>query len=158
MNCLWSKRQWKGGLWKQINAYRTVLVLQTGVYCVSGTEIISTWQCITDYINFCVNNIKPTKTDVFRNKPWIISDLKALLKLRTSTRRRELSGRGPGNYWIVRRRSWGWDQGRAGRYNEGSWRTTFRKQQRMCGQGWKLAQVSGWRGTILRKAWRKPTS
>ncbi|MBN3311637.1 MROH1 protein, partial [Atractosteus spatula] len=46
-----------------------------------GDDIDSMVDCVTDYINFCVDNTIPTK-DVHcfsNNKPWITSDLKALL-------------------------------------------------------------------------------
>ena len=47
-----------------------------------GEDIDSLTDCITDYINFCVDNIVPTKTVrcFSNNKPWITSDIKALLK------------------------------------------------------------------------------
>ncbi|MBN3317390.1 TSN11 protein, partial [Atractosteus spatula] len=52
------------------------------VLCVPhGDDIDSMVDCVTDYINFCVDNTIPTK-DVHcfsNNKPWITSDLKALL-------------------------------------------------------------------------------
>ena len=51
--------------------------------CVShGEDIDSLTGCITDYINFCVDNTVPTGTvRCFSNsKPWINPDIKALLK------------------------------------------------------------------------------
>ncbi|MBN3320364.1 COX7C oxidase, partial [Atractosteus spatula] len=47
--------------------------------------------CVTDYINFCVDNTIPTK-DLHcfpNNKPWITSDLKALLNDKKRHFRRE---------------------------------------------------------------------
>ena len=51
--------------------------------CIShGEDIDSLTGCITDYINFCVDNTVPTRTvQCFSNsKPWINPDIKALLK------------------------------------------------------------------------------
>ncbi|TWW61172.1 putative RNA-directed DNA polymerase from transposon BS [Takifugu flavidus] len=46
-----------------------------------GEDIDGLTTCITDYINFCVENIVPTrKVRCFlNNKPWVTPDLKALL-------------------------------------------------------------------------------
>jgi len=52
-------------------------------FCDShGEDIDSLTNCITDYINFCVENIVPTRTVrcFSNNKPWINPDIKALLK------------------------------------------------------------------------------
>ncbi|KAI4903434.1 hypothetical protein NFI96_017561, partial [Prochilodus magdalenae] len=48
----------------------------------NGEDIDSLTHCITDYVNFCVENTVPTKTiRCFSNsKPWINPDIKALLK------------------------------------------------------------------------------
>nr|XP_057907087.1 uncharacterized protein LOC131104187 [Doryrhamphus excisus] len=47
-----------------------------------GDDIDSLTDCITDYINFCVENTVPTRTVrcFSNNKPWINPDIKALLK------------------------------------------------------------------------------
>lgn len=47
-----------------------------------GEDINSLTDCITDYINFCVENTVPTRTVrcFYNNKPWISPDIKALLK------------------------------------------------------------------------------
>ncbi|KAI3363868.1 hypothetical protein L3Q82_001219 [Scortum barcoo] len=47
-----------------------------------GEDIDSLTHCLTDYINFCVENTVPTRTvRSFSNcKPWITPDIKALLK------------------------------------------------------------------------------
>ncbi|KAI5086634.1 hypothetical protein C0J45_23309 [Silurus meridionalis] len=47
-----------------------------------GEDIDSLTDCITDYINFCVENTVPTRTvRCFpNNKPWINPDMKTLLK------------------------------------------------------------------------------
>ncbi|KAI3367057.1 hypothetical protein L3Q82_009688 [Scortum barcoo] len=47
-----------------------------------GEDIDSLTHCLTDYINFCVENTVPTRTvQSFSNsKPWITPDIKALLK------------------------------------------------------------------------------
>ena len=53
------------------------------VFCdAHGKDIDSLTHCITDYINFCVENTVPTRTvQCFsNNKPWITPDIKALLK------------------------------------------------------------------------------
>ncbi|XP_077461741.1 uncharacterized protein LOC144077699 [Stigmatopora argus] len=55
------------------------------VLCNShGKDIDSVTHCITDYINFCVENIVPSKkVRCFSNsKPWVTRDLRALLKKR----------------------------------------------------------------------------
>ncbi|KAI4903430.1 hypothetical protein NFI96_002603 [Prochilodus magdalenae] len=48
----------------------------------NGKDIDSLTHCITDYVNFCVENTVPTKTvRCFSNsRPWINPDIKALLK------------------------------------------------------------------------------
>ncbi|XP_062863986.1 tyrosine-protein kinase receptor [Trichomycterus rosablanca] len=48
----------------------------------NGEDIDSLTHCITDYVNFCVENTVPTKTVrcFSNNKPWINPDIKALLK------------------------------------------------------------------------------
>ncbi|KAI4880800.1 hypothetical protein NFI96_015512, partial [Prochilodus magdalenae] len=47
-----------------------------------GEDINGLTHCITDYVNFCVENTVPTKTlrCFSNNKPWINPDIKALLK------------------------------------------------------------------------------
>ncbi|KAI5095207.1 hypothetical protein C0J45_15282 [Silurus meridionalis] len=47
-----------------------------------GEDIDSLTDCITDYINFCVENTVPTRTVWCfpNNKPWINPDMKTLLK------------------------------------------------------------------------------
>uniref|UniRef100_A0A669DTM0 Reverse transcriptase domain-containing protein n=1 Tax=Oreochromis niloticus TaxID=8128 RepID=A0A669DTM0_ORENI len=47
-----------------------------------GEDIDSLTTCITDYINFCVDNTVPTRTVrcFSNNKPWITSEIKAVLK------------------------------------------------------------------------------
>jgi len=47
-----------------------------------GEDIDSLTHCITDYINFCVENTVPTRPVrcFSNNKPWINPDIKALLK------------------------------------------------------------------------------
>ncbi|XP_077458140.1 uncharacterized protein LOC144075198 [Stigmatopora argus] len=52
------------------------------VLCNShGNDIDSLTACITDYINFCVENIVPSKKVrcFSNNKPWVTRDLRALL-------------------------------------------------------------------------------
>lgn len=52
------------------------------VLCKSHDEDIdSLTECITDYINFCVDNTVPTKKVkcYSNNKPWVTPELKALL-------------------------------------------------------------------------------
>ncbi|KAI4875879.1 hypothetical protein NFI96_009456 [Prochilodus magdalenae] len=48
----------------------------------NGEDIDSLTNCITDYVNFCVENTVPTKIVrcFSNNKPWINPDIKALLK------------------------------------------------------------------------------
>ncbi|KAI4894322.1 hypothetical protein NFI96_032641, partial [Prochilodus magdalenae] len=48
----------------------------------NGEDTDSLTHCITDYVNFCVENTVPTKTIqcLSNNKPWINPDIKALLK------------------------------------------------------------------------------
>ncbi|KAI3363778.1 hypothetical protein L3Q82_001207 [Scortum barcoo] len=47
-----------------------------------GEDIDSLTHCLTDYINFCVENTVPTRTvrSFSNSKPWITPDIKALLK------------------------------------------------------------------------------
>ncbi|KAL4004522.1 MFS transporter (thymic stromal cotransporter) [Sarotherodon galilaeus] len=47
-----------------------------------GEDIDSLTTCITDYINFCVDNTVPTRTVrcFSNNKPWITPEIKAVLK------------------------------------------------------------------------------
>ncbi|TWW53320.1 hypothetical protein D4764_0013870 [Takifugu flavidus] len=47
-----------------------------------GEDIDNLTNCITDYINFCVENTVPTRTvrSFPNSKPWITPDIKALLK------------------------------------------------------------------------------
>ncbi|KAI3375849.1 hypothetical protein L3Q82_004127 [Scortum barcoo] len=47
-----------------------------------GEDIDSLTHCLTDYINFCVENTVPTRTvrSFSDSKPWITPDIKALLK------------------------------------------------------------------------------
>ncbi|TWW81812.1 hypothetical protein D4764_01G0016270 [Takifugu flavidus] len=47
-----------------------------------GEDIDNLTSCITDYINFCVENTVPTRTvrSFSNSKPWITPDIKALLK------------------------------------------------------------------------------
>ncbi|TWW68206.1 hypothetical protein D4764_19G0000040 [Takifugu flavidus] len=47
-----------------------------------GEDIDNLTNCITDYINFCVENTVPTRTvrSFSNSKPWITPDIKALLK------------------------------------------------------------------------------
>ncbi|TWW54569.1 RNA-directed DNA polymerase from mobile element jockey [Takifugu flavidus] len=47
-----------------------------------GEDIDNLTSCITDYINFCVENTVPTRTvwSFSTSKPWITPDIKALLK------------------------------------------------------------------------------
>ncbi|KAI3363875.1 hypothetical protein L3Q82_001471 [Scortum barcoo] len=50
-----------------------------------GEDIDSLTHCLTDYINFCVENTVPTRTvrsfsNSSNSKPWITPDIKALLK------------------------------------------------------------------------------
>ena len=49
-----------------------------------GDDINALTECVTDYINFCVDTIVPTRTvRCFpNNKPWITSDLKKLLNIK----------------------------------------------------------------------------
>ena len=52
-------------------------------FCDShGEDIDSLTNCITDYNNFCVENIIPLRIVLCfsNNKPWINPDIKALLK------------------------------------------------------------------------------
>lgn len=46
-----------------------------------SSDIDSMTQCITDYVNFCVENTVPSKlVQCFPNsKPWVTSEIKALL-------------------------------------------------------------------------------
>ncbi|KAI5104598.1 hypothetical protein C0J45_6224 [Silurus meridionalis] len=50
-----------------------------------GEDIDSLTDCITDFINFCVENTVPTRTVLCfpNNKPWINPDIKTLLKEKT---------------------------------------------------------------------------
>ena len=51
--------------------------------CVShGEDIDSLTGCVTDYVNFCVDNTVSTRTVrcFSNNKPWINPNIKALLK------------------------------------------------------------------------------
>lgn len=47
-----------------------------------GEDINSLTHCITDYINFCVENTVPSQTIrcFSNNKPWITPDIKVLLR------------------------------------------------------------------------------
>ncbi|XP_076828120.1 uncharacterized protein LOC143474522 [Brachyhypopomus gauderio] len=47
-----------------------------------GDDIEGLTHCITDYVNFCVENTVPTRSVrcFSNNKPWINSDIKTLLK------------------------------------------------------------------------------
>ncbi|KAI3357230.1 hypothetical protein L3Q82_015687 [Scortum barcoo] len=49
---------------------------------IHGEDIDSLTHCLTDYINFCVENTVPTRTvrSFSNSKPWITPDIKALLK------------------------------------------------------------------------------
>lgn len=59
-----------------------------------GEDINAMTECVTDYINFCINNIIPNRTvrGFLNNKRWIPSGLKELLN-----KKKETSGRKPGN-------------------------------------------------------------
>lgn len=51
-----------------------------------GVDIDSSAHCITDYINFYVDNIVHSKREqcFSNNKPWVTPDLKNLLNLKKS--------------------------------------------------------------------------
>jgi len=51
-----------------------------------GDYISAMTECVTDYINFCVESIVPTRTiRHFPNKkPWITSDLEKLMNMKKS--------------------------------------------------------------------------
>ena len=51
------------------------------LYSPHGEDVDSMTTCVTDYINFCVNNTVPVKrVRCFpNNKPWVTPDLKNLL-------------------------------------------------------------------------------
>ncbi|KAI4894307.1 hypothetical protein NFI96_005585 [Prochilodus magdalenae] len=53
----------------------------TALYEPHGEDIDGLTECITDYINFCVDSTVPTRTVKCypNNKPWVTKDIKALL-------------------------------------------------------------------------------
>ncbi|KAI4873724.1 hypothetical protein NFI96_000464 [Prochilodus magdalenae] len=53
----------------------------TALYEPHGEDIDRLTECITDYINFCVDSTVPTRTVKCypNNKPWVTKDVKALL-------------------------------------------------------------------------------
>ncbi|KAI4881531.1 hypothetical protein NFI96_008386 [Prochilodus magdalenae] len=53
----------------------------TALYEPHGEDIDRLTECITDYINFCVDSTVPTRTVKCypNNKPWVTKDIKALL-------------------------------------------------------------------------------
>ncbi|KAI4899250.1 hypothetical protein NFI96_000608 [Prochilodus magdalenae] len=53
----------------------------TALYEPHGEDIDGLTECITDYINFCVDSTVPTRTvECYpNNKPWVTKDIKALL-------------------------------------------------------------------------------
>ncbi|KAI4885338.1 hypothetical protein NFI96_001847 [Prochilodus magdalenae] len=53
----------------------------TALYEPHGKDIDGLTECITDYINFCVDSTVPTRTVKCypNNKPWVTKDIKALL-------------------------------------------------------------------------------
>ncbi len=67
---------------KGVDDLRSALeITDWDVLCEHGDDIDSMGDCVTEYINFCVDTTIPT-TEVRcfpNNKPWITRDLKALL-------------------------------------------------------------------------------
>jgi len=58
---------------------------QIGMHSVSNMEMISVTECVTDYINFSVESITPSRSVscfLKHNKLWITIDLKELLNLK----------------------------------------------------------------------------
>ena len=51
------------------------------LYEPHGEDTDGLTECITDYINFCVNSIVPALTVHFyqNNKPWVTKDIKSIL-------------------------------------------------------------------------------
>ncbi|TWW59246.1 hypothetical protein D4764_06G0007760, partial [Takifugu flavidus] len=58
------------------------LAVPTTTFNAHGEDIENLTKCITDYIDFCVENTVPTRTvrSFSNSKPWITRDMKALLK------------------------------------------------------------------------------
>ncbi|KAI3368378.1 hypothetical protein L3Q82_008084 [Scortum barcoo] len=69
-------------LWKLSSGGVKVKAQERKTNDAHGEDIDSLTHCLTDYINFCVENTVPTRTvrSFSNSKPWITPDIKALLK------------------------------------------------------------------------------